>query len=153
MTFFGSQLFYNVSASMRQLLVQLAFLLSLKHDLSVISINNWQDLFMKSALDSVFKVVLGVDLDTMCGSYDEGTKFSNAFDEASVATMYRYFNFCWRLNRFLNIGSEAVLKNSIKVIDEFVYKLIRSKIERVQNAQDDSPVSTCMTINYFNQFC
>ncbi|XP_061373959.1 cytochrome P450 704C1-like [Gastrolobium bilobum] len=98
-----------------------------------------QDLFMKSALDSVFKVVLGVELDTMCGTYKEGTQFSNAFDEASAAIMFRYFNFLWRLQRFLNIGSEAVLSKSLRVIDEYVNKLIRSKIEQAQKLQDNSP--------------
>ncbi|KAJ7970051.1 Cytochrome P450 family protein [Quillaja saponaria] len=71
-----------------------------------------QDLFMKSTLDSVFKIVLGVELDTMCGTYEEGTKFSKAFDEAV----------------------------QLLCIDEFVYKLIRSKIEQVQKSQDDLPM-------------
>ncbi|XP_058751664.1 cytochrome P450 704C1-like isoform X1 [Vicia villosa] len=97
-----------------------------------------QDFFMKSALDSVFKVILGVELDTMCGTHREGTQFSNAFDEASAAIMFRYANFLWKVQRFLNIGSEAVLKKSLKVIDEYVYKLIRSKIEQSQNPQDNS---------------
>ncbi|KAI4347461.1 hypothetical protein L6164_008273 [Bauhinia variegata] len=96
-----------------------------------------QDLFMKVTLDSVFKVVLGVELDTMCGTYEEGTKFSNAFDEASAATMNRYFNIFWKIKRFFNIGSEAVLKNSIQVIDEYVYKLVKIKIEQVTKLQDD----------------
>ncbi|KAK7270545.1 hypothetical protein RIF29_23765 [Crotalaria pallida] len=96
-----------------------------------------QDLFMKSTLDSVFKVVLGVELDTMCGTYEEGKQFSNAFDEASAAIMYRYFNFHWKIERFLNIGSEAVLRKNLRVIDEFVYKVIKSKIEQPQTLQFD----------------
>ncbi|XP_020208764.1 cytochrome P450 704C1 [Cajanus cajan] len=99
-----------------------------------------QDLFMKSTLDSVCKVILGVELDTMCGTYKEGTEFSNAFDEVSAAIMYRYFNFLWKIMRFLNIGSEAVLRNGLRVIDEFVYNLIRKKIEEIQKLQDNSTV-------------
>ncbi|CAK8573614.1 unnamed protein product [Lathyrus sativus] len=97
-----------------------------------------QDLFMKSTLDSVFKVILGVELDTMCGTYREGTQFSNAFDEASAATMFRYVNILWKVQRLLNIGSEAVLKKSLKVIDEYVYKLIRRKIEQLQKPHDNT---------------
>ncbi|KAK9293083.1 hypothetical protein L1049_021067 [Liquidambar formosana] len=97
-----------------------------------------QDLFMKSTLDSVFKVVLGVELDTMCGTYEEGTQFSNSFDEASAITMYRYMDCFWKIKRFLNIGSEAVLRDRVKVVDEFVYKLIRSKIELVRKSVNDS---------------
>ncbi|KAL5195130.1 Cytochrome P450 704C1 [Glycine soja] len=99
-----------------------------------------QDLFMKATLDSVSKVILGVELDTVCGTYKQGTEFSNAFDEVSAAIMYRYFKFLWRIIRFLNIGSEVVLNKSLRVIDEFVYELIRTKIEQAQKLQDNSPV-------------
>jgi len=96
---------------------------------------------MKSTLDSVFKIVLGVELDSMCGTYEEGIRFSNAFDEASAITSYRYVDIFWKIKRFLNIGSEAVLRNNMKVIDEFVYKVITSKIEQVNNPLVDLPVS------------
>ncbi|KAL4604317.1 hypothetical protein ACB092_10G185200 [Castanea dentata] len=99
-----------------------------------------QDLFMKSTLDSVFKIVLGVELDSMCGTYEEGIRFSNAFDEASAITSYRYVDIVWKIKRFLNIGSEAVLRNNMKVIDEFVYKVITSKIEQVNNPLVDLPM-------------
>ena len=42
---------------------------------------------MKSSLDSVFKVILGVDLDSVLGTNEEGTRFAIAFDEASVTTL------------------------------------------------------------------
>lgn len=96
---------------------------------------------MKLTLDSVFKVILGVDLDTISGTNEEGTKFSNAFDEASAITLYRYVDIFWRIKRFLNIGSEAALRNHIKVVDEFVYKIIKSKTEQVQNLPHHLPVS------------
>jgi len=101
---------------------------------------------MKATLDSVCKVVLGVELDTVCGTYKQGTEFSNAFDEVSAAIMYRYFKFLWRIIRFLNIGSEVVLNKSLRVIDEFVYELIRTKIEQAQKLQDNSPVRTSTKI-------
>uniref|UniRef100_M1DNP6 Cytochrome P450 monooxygenase n=1 Tax=Solanum tuberosum TaxID=4113 RepID=M1DNP6_SOLTU len=43
-----------------------------------------QDLFMKASLDSIFRVAFGVELDSMCGSNEEGKKFSDAFDDASA---------------------------------------------------------------------
>ncbi|GFP98381.1 cytochrome p450 704c1 [Phtheirospermum japonicum] len=87
-----------------------------------------QDLFMKSALDTVFKVVLGVDLDSMSGT-TEGSQFSKAFDEASEMTCYRYVDISWPIKKFLNVGSEATLRKCIKVIDAFVYKVIENKME------------------------
>ncbi|XP_021748511.1 cytochrome P450 704C1-like [Chenopodium quinoa] len=78
-----------------------------------------QDLFMKSTLDSIFKVALGVDLDSMCGSNEEGKKFGQAFDDASASTMLRYVDIFWPIKKFLNIGAEAKLKRSVKIVDEF----------------------------------
>ncbi|XP_057950892.1 cytochrome P450 704C1-like [Malania oleifera] len=105
----------------------------LAHTLSQVAASNEiidiQDQFKKASLHSVFKVILGVELDSMCGTNEEGTRFSKAFDEASTITLYWYVDIFWKIKRFLNIGSEAVLRQSIKVIDEFVYKLIRSKME------------------------
>ncbi|XP_057952062.1 cytochrome P450 704C1-like [Malania oleifera] len=99
-----------------------------------------QDLLMKSTLDSIFKIILGVDLDSMCGTNEEGKRFYEAFDEANTRTMYRYVDIVWKIKKLLNIGSEALLRDKIKVVDEFVYKLIQSKIEQVHNSQDDSTV-------------
>ncbi|QCD95112.1 Cytochrome P450 [Vigna unguiculata] len=111
---------------------------------------DFQELFMKSTLDSVFKIVLGVDLNTIYGTYEEGTQFSNAFDEASAITLYRYVDVFWKLKRFLNIGSEAVLRNRIKEVDDFVYKLITIKTEQVQqNSQSDFPEKKADMVSRF----
>nr|AYV88889.1 cytochrome P450 oxidase CYP704A150 [Polygala tenuifolia] len=96
-----------------------------------------QDLLMKSTLDSIFKVAFGVELDSMCGSNEEGKKFAIAFDNASAAILQRYVDVFWRIKKLLNIGSEATLRQNIKVIDDFVYKLIRNKIELIKKSKDD----------------
>ncbi|XP_031262241.1 cytochrome P450 704C1-like isoform X2 [Pistacia vera] len=96
-----------------------------------------QNLFMKATLDSVFKVILGIDLDGLSGTYEEGARFTDAFDKANAITSFRYADFFWKIKRFLNIGSEAELRKNIKVIDEFVYKLIKSKIEQFNDPHDD----------------
>ncbi|KAF8380393.1 hypothetical protein HHK36_027878 [Tetracentron sinense] len=96
-----------------------------------------QDLFMKSTLDSIFKVAFGVELDSMCGSSEEGACFANAFDDSSAMTLWRYVDTFWKIKRFFNIGPEAALRKNIKVIDAFVYKLIHSKTKQVRNPQHD----------------
>ncbi|KAI9180311.1 hypothetical protein LWI28_003479 [Acer negundo] len=101
---------------------------------------NIQDLFMKSTLDSIFKVAFGVELDSMCGSSEEGTNFSNAFDDSSAMTLWRYVDLSWQIKKYLNIGSEALLKKNIEVVDAFVYKLIHRKIEQMLNPQDNSSI-------------
>lgn len=88
-----------------------------------------QELFMRSTLDSIFRAAFGSELDNMCGSNEEGAKFSRAFDDASEMTAWRYVDVLWRIKRALNVGLEAKLKERLRVVDEFVYKLIQSKIE------------------------
>ncbi|RZC73119.1 hypothetical protein C5167_048596 [Papaver somniferum] len=96
------------------------------------------DLFLKATLDSTFQVGFGIQLDSMCGSSDEGTLFANAFDDSSEMTAWRYVDASWTIKRFLNIGSEAKLKKNVKVIDEFVYKLIHTKIDLMSNSPNDA---------------
>ncbi|CAN6576892.1 unnamed protein product [Malus baccata var. baccata] len=72
-----------------------------------------QDLFMKATLDSIVKILLGIELDTCTGQMKN------------------------KIRRFLNIGSEAVLKKNIKVIDQFIYNLINTKTETLHNSPED----------------
>ncbi|KAJ4956547.1 hypothetical protein NE237_013330 [Protea cynaroides] len=98
---------------------------------------NIQDLLMKSTLDSIFKVGFGVELDSMEGSID-GTKFANAFDDSSELTIWRYVDILWPIKKHLNIGSEAALRKNLQVIDNFMYKLINTRIEQNKNSLGDA---------------
>ncbi|KAK7847847.1 cytochrome p450 704c1, partial [Quercus suber] len=96
------------------------------------------DLFMKSTLDSIFKVAFGVELDSMCASSEECKNFGKAFDDSSALIFWRYVDIFWQMKRFLNIGSEAALKKNIEVVDSFVYKLIHIKVQRMHDSENDS---------------
>ncbi|XP_031272668.1 cytochrome P450 704C1-like [Pistacia vera] len=95
-----------------------------------------QDVLIKCALDSMFKVGFGVDLNCLDGLSKEGTEFMKAFDDANALVYWRYVDPFWKLKRSLNIGSEASLKNNLKVIDEFVNRLIRTKRDNLTLQQD-----------------
>lgn len=105
---------------------------------------------MKATTDSIFRVGFGIELDNMNGSNEEGVKFSRAFDDANAQTYRRYFDISWKIKKFLNIGDEARLKKNMKVIDEFIYKVIQIKIAQMQKSTDDSLVSYFffMTLKY-----
>ncbi|KAL6132459.1 hypothetical protein ACLB2K_064702 [Fragaria x ananassa] len=94
-----------------------------------------QDLFIKATLDSIIKIVLGIELDSMSGKDEEGNRFSHAFEAQQEAALYLIFDKLWKIKRFLNIGKEAELKKNIKVVDQFVYKLINSKIEAMRHPE------------------
>ncbi|KAI3507885.1 hypothetical protein L1887_22880 [Cichorium endivia] len=98
----------------------------------VLDIHN---LLMRSGLDSIFKVGFGVDLDSLDGSNEEGNSFIDAFDDSNALTYWRYVDPFWKLKRFLNIGSEASLRKNIKLINEFVLKLISRRREQIETQQ------------------
>lgn len=93
---------------------------------------NLQDLFMKSTLDSIFKVGFGVDLDTLSGSDESSNRFMKAFDDSNNLVFWRYADLSWRIKRYFNIGFEASLRQNIVVIDNFVYDLIQRKREQMR---------------------
>ncbi|XP_048132560.1 cytochrome P450 704C1-like isoform X1 [Rhodamnia argentea] len=105
-----------------------AKLVKVVEELSVASEGfDMQDMLMRCTLDSIFKVGFGVELNCLEGSSQEGRVFMKAFDEAGALTYRRYVDPSWQLKRFLNIGSEAHLRKNIKLIDNFVHQLIRTK--------------------------
>ncbi|KAG6426484.1 hypothetical protein SASPL_110707 [Salvia splendens] len=94
-----------------------------------------QDMLMKSATDTMFKVGFGVELDTLSGS-----------DEIS------------NHEKVSNIGLERNLKENIQVIDNFVYNLIHRKREQMRNEEGQSELEeghisehTCLVLLYAMQ--
>ncbi|RWW66372.1 hypothetical protein BHE74_00026261 [Ensete ventricosum] len=101
------------------------------------SVFDMQDLLMKATLDSIFKVGFGVELDTLSGTDELGARFSQAFDDANSIVFWRYVDVLWRVKRRLDVGIEARLKRNIKVIDDFVFQLIRRKRDQMNNGEED----------------
>ncbi|KVI10055.1 cytochrome P450 [Cynara cardunculus var. scolymus] len=60
-------------------------------------------------------------------------RFMKAFDDSNGLVYWRFVDLLWKVKRYLNIGSEAVLKENIRIIDNFVYKLIRNKREQMED--------------------
>ncbi|KAM7261044.1 hypothetical protein ACFE04_026519 [Oxalis oulophora] len=88
-----------------------------------------QDIMMRCTLDSIFKVGFGVELNCLNNSSspsssEERSDFMKAFDDANEMVYWRYVDPFWKLKKLLNVGSEASLKRSIRIIDEFVHKLV-----------------------------
>ncbi|WOL05717.1 Cytochrome P450 [Canna indica] len=95
-----------------------------------------QDFLQKSTMDSIFRIGFGLQLNCLDGSDHEGSKFAKAFDDSNEFIMLRYVNVFWKMMRFFNIGAEATLKANIKVVDEFIYKLINIRIAQIEKGHD-----------------
>ncbi|KAK1308480.1 hypothetical protein QJS10_CPA09g01545 [Acorus calamus] len=95
-----------------------------------------QELFMRMTLDSICKVGFGVEIGTLSPRLPDN-RFAKAFDMANIIVTLRFIDPFWRIKRFLHIGSEALLKQSINLIDEFTYGVIRKRkgeIERTHGS-------------------
>ncbi|KAK1283283.1 hypothetical protein QJS10_CPB21g00591 [Acorus calamus] len=95
-----------------------------------------QELFMRMTLDSICKVGFGVEIGTLSPRLPDN-RFAKAFDMANIIVTLRFIDPLWRIKRFLHIGSEALLKQSINLIDEFTYGVIRKRkgeIERTHGS-------------------
>ncbi|XP_076926419.1 cytochrome P450 704C1-like [Bidens hawaiensis] len=124
------------SVTFRNNTIKLGKILSQAADSNkIIDIN---DLFMKATTDSIFKVGFGIDLDNLSGQNEEGARFSRAFDDANNFTSKRYVDLSWKIKRFFNIGFEAELRKSLKIVDDFVYKVIQLKINQMRKSKDES---------------
>ncbi|CAD6211721.1 unnamed protein product [Miscanthus lutarioriparius] len=89
-----------------------------------------------ATMDSIFTIAFGLDLDTLLGGGSgEGSRFAAAFDDASSFTLLRYVNAFWKAQRFLGVGSEAKLRQRVKVVDEFVYKCIRDRAQELSDSK------------------
>ncbi|MFS7960780.1 putative abieta-7,13-dien-18-ol hydroxylase [Helianthus anomalus] len=95
---------------------------------------NLQDLLLKCTLDSIFKVGFGFDLDTLSGLDEANNQFMKAFDESNSLTFWRFVDLLWKVKRYFSVGpEEAELKKTIRMVDEFVYELIRNKRELMKD--------------------
>lgn len=108
---------------------------------------------MRATMDSIFKVGLGFELNTLSGSDESSIRFSKAFDEANSLVYYRYVDMFWQVKRHLNIGSEAKLKKNIQIIDDFVMQLIHQKREQMKNRHAHvRAMKLHLTIICYNRF-
>lgn len=93
-----------------------------------------QDLFMRLTLDSICKIGFGVDMGNLSPLLPE-VPFAAAFDKANYIVTLRFVDPFWKLKRLLNIGSEALLKKSLHVVDDFTYHVIRTRRAEMESSK------------------
>ncbi|PWA57954.1 cytochrome P450 94A1 [Artemisia annua] len=86
-----------------------------------------QDILQRFSFDSICKISFGYDPKYLIPSLPQ-SKFAIAFEDALRTTTERFHNITpWKLKRFLNIGSEKRLKESVSEIRQFAKKLLNQK--------------------------
>lgn len=86
---------------------------------------------MRMTLDSICKVGFGVEIGSLAPNLPENG-FAKAFDTANMIVTLRFIDPLWKIKKFLNLGSEALLDRSIKIIDDFTYSVIATRKKEMQ---------------------
>lgn len=84
-------------------------------------------------MDSIFKVTFGYEVGTLKPELPD-TPFAEAFSVTNEIASSRFMNPFWKLQRLLNVGSEATIAKSAKVVDDFIYGVIEAR--KAEGLQD-----------------
>ncbi|XP_050911405.1 cytochrome P450 94A1 [Lathyrus oleraceus] len=92
-----------------------------------------QDILECFAFDNVCKLAFNVDPGCLSGDgTTESASFMRAFEDAAVLSFQRFMSLLpllWKVKKFLNVGTERRLKQSIATVHEFADEIIRSRRE------------------------
>lgn len=123
---FSTVVFRDYSLKLSAILSQASF-----HNQQV----DMQELLMRMTLDSICKVGFGVEIGTLAPNLPEN-RFARAFDNANIIVTLRFIDPLWKIKKILNVGSEALLDQSIKTVDEFTYSVIRRRKAEMEEARE-----------------
>ncbi|XP_058090288.1 cytochrome P450 86B1 [Magnolia sinica] len=89
---------------------------------------NLQDLLLRLTFDNVCMIAFGVDPGCLSPGLPE-IPFARAFEDATEATVRRFVTptILWKTLRFLDMGIERNLRQSIQRVDEFADEVIRTR--------------------------
>ncbi|XP_022887556.1 cytochrome P450 704B1-like [Olea europaea var. sylvestris] len=94
-----------------------------------------QELLMRMTLDSICKVGFGVEIGTLAPNLPDNL-FAKAFDTANIIVTLRFIDPLWRVKKFFNVGSEVILDQSIKTVDDFTYSVIQRRKAEIDKARE-----------------
>ncbi|XP_057961789.1 cytochrome P450 86B1-like [Malania oleifera] len=96
-----------------------------------------QDLLLRLTFDNVCMIAFGVDPGCLRPGLPK-IPFARAFEEATEATVFRFVTpmVAWKAMRWLNVGTERKLKESIKGVDEFAEEVIERRKKEVNGSEE-----------------
>ncbi|KAF8043707.1 hypothetical protein BT93_A1885 [Corymbia citriodora subsp. variegata] len=103
-----------------------------------------QDLLERFAFDNICKLAFNVDPGCLAGDGTGKGEFMLAFEEAarisSERFLYAFPLQCW-VKRWLDVGSERRLRESIVMVHEFAEDIIRSRMKESRETHDEDLLS------------
>ncbi|XP_075500947.1 cytochrome P450 86B1-like [Primulina tabacum] len=112
--------------------------------------NSWidlQDVLLRLTFDNVCMIAFGVDPGCLSLGLPD-IPFARAFEAATEATVLRFMTptFVWKAMRFLELGSEGTLMESIKGVDDFAEEVIRGRRQELDKNDDDGQRSDLLSV-------
>ena len=100
-----------------------------------------QSMFYRFTLDSICTIAFGIHINSLGSDDKQQPAFATAFDNAQEATTLRWFGppIAWKIKKLLKIGPERHLPEHIRVINEFVYGVVRARranLEKFEGSGD-----------------
>ncbi|RZC57274.1 hypothetical protein C5167_004572 [Papaver somniferum] len=87
-----------------------------------------QDLLLRLTFDNICGLIVGRDPQTLSAGLPEN-RFATAFDRATEATLQRFVlpKVVWQLRKWLRLGMEVTLSQSLDHIDEYLSNVIKTR--------------------------
>ncbi|XP_031502766.1 cytochrome P450 86A22-like [Nymphaea colorata] len=87
-----------------------------------------QDLLLRLTFDNICGLAFGRDPETLSPDMPENP-FAVAFDRATEASLNRFIlpTFVWKLKKWLQLGTESSLQDSLQVIDTYLSEVIKAR--------------------------
>ncbi|KAF7828261.1 cytochrome P450 86A22-like [Senna tora] len=101
-----------------------------------------QDLLLRLTFDNICGLTFGKDPQTLSASLPENS-FAVAFDRATESTLNRFIlpEVVWKFKKWLRLGMEVSLSQSLEHIDRYLSNIINSrKVELINKLQNGSGV-------------
>lgn len=99
-----------------------------------------QDLLLRLTFDNICGLTFGKDPQTLSLELPDNS-FASAFDRATEATLQRFIlpEIIWKLKKWLGLGMEVSLSQSLKHVDEYLSNIIDTrKLELLSQQKDGS---------------
>ncbi|KAK6947796.1 Cytochrome P450 [Dillenia turbinata] len=95
-----------------------------------------QDLLLRLTFDNICGLAFGKDPQTLSPGLPENG-FATAFDRATEASLQRFIlpEFIWKLKKWLRLGIEVSLTESLHHVDEYMSNVIKTRKHELLNQQ------------------
>ncbi|KAG4917333.1 hypothetical protein JHK82_054811 [Glycine max] len=140
---FHSTMFRNLTAESLFELVHKRLLPLLESCVNKSRVIDLQDILLRLTFDNVCMIAFGVDPGCSQPHLPE-IPFATAFEDATETSMRRFITpvWMWKFMRYLDVGAEKRLRESIEKVDEFAESVIRTRKKELALQHEKSDLLT-----------